>query len=283
MKLGYATMNNLHEGRPEELARALEERRFDSLWIGEHPQLPSAPRFPYPRGGELPLAYRHMADPFISLALAAAATTSLKLALGVVLVLEREIFSTAKAISTLDHACGGRLLVGVGVGWNRDEFETAAPMPWNRRYAGLREYVGAMRELWCRDVSSFDGEWIKFDRVWSYPKPLQRPHPPIYAGVSGPLGMRHAIEWGDVWCPIETGPEAFEPKLKAFRAALHECGRDPDSVPITVIAFSDPAEEDLARYRDFGVERVVLTGGPQDRPNVLRRLDQFARITDVIR
>jgi probable F420-dependent oxidoreductase len=278
MKLGYATMNNLHQGRPEDTARALEERGFESFWIGEHAHLPGSGRIPYPRGGQIPEAYKHMADPFISLALASTVTSKIKLGLGVVLVLERDVFTTAKAIASLDQLTGGRVLLSVGVGWNREEFENIALMPWAKRYAGMKEYMAAMCALWGEGLASHQGEWVKFDRVWSSPKPLQKPWPRLYLGVAGPIGTRHAVEWGEGWNPIEQVPANFGPKLQAFKAALREKGRDPDKVPVTVVCFSDPSHDELKHYRDLGVERVILNGGSQDETKKLPRLDGFAKI-----
>lgn len=276
MNLGFSTMNNLHHGRPDDTARALEERGFDSLWIGEHAHLPASGRVPYAAGGEIPDPYKHMADMFVSLSMAAAATKTLKLGLGVALVLERDVFNMAKAVSTLDRLSGGRLMVGVGVGWNYEEMENIAPMPWNKRYSGMKECVAALRELWTKDVASFKGEWYNFDSVWCNPKPLQQPHPPIYVGVAGKTGTQYAAEWGDAWYPIDIGKKDFGIMLEKFRTMVREAGRDPDKIPVTVVAFDNPDLDLLKRYRDLGVHRVVINAGGSDESNKIPRMDHYA-------
>lgn len=270
-------MNNLHYYRPDDFARAVEDRGFESLWMGEHAHLPAAGRVPYPAtGGAIPEPYKHMADMFVSLALASTATKTLKLGLGVALILERDVFNMAKAVATLDQLSGGRLMVGVGVGWNSEEFENVAPMPWVKRYSGMKECVAALRALWSNDVCSFDGEWYNFDQVWSYPKPLQKPWPPIYVGVAGKTGTAHAAEWGDGWFPIDRGDKDFGIKLEKFHAFLREQGRDPAKVPVSVVAFTEPSLDGLKRYHELGVERVIIIDHGDDTDRTKRILDEYA-------
>ena len=277
MHLAVATMNNLQHGRPDDLARALEERGFESLWIGEHAHLPATGRVPYPAGdGTIPEPYKHMADMFVSLAVAATATKTLKLGLGVALILERDVFNMAKAVATLDQLSGGRVMVGIGTGWNSEEFENVARMPWAKRYSGMKECVAALRTLWQDEISSYSGEWFNFDRVWSYPKPLQKPWPPIHLGVAGKIGTAHAAEWGDAWLPIDLGDKDFGIKLGKFHAMLRENGRDPATVPVSVVAFSDPSIGQLQRYRELGVERVLVNGAGRSLNETMRMLDRYA-------
>lgn len=279
MHLAISTMNLIHHFRPDELARAVEQRGFESLWIGEHPHLPAAGRVPYPsEDGVIPEPYRHMADMFVSLAMAAAATTTLRLATGVALILERDVFNMAKAVATLDQLSNGRLMVGIGVGWNSEEFENAAPMPWNRRYAGMRECTSALRALWRDEIASHAGEWYSFDQVWSYPKPLQRPGPPIHVGVAGKLGIAHCVEWGDGWLPIDTGQKDFGNRLARFHALLAEHGRDPATVPVSIVAFADPTEAQLERYRELGIARVLINEAGRGRDATLAMLDRYAAL-----
>lgn len=277
MHLAISTQNNLQFFRPDDLARAVEERGFESLWIGEHAHLPATGRVPYPAAdGLIPESYKHMADLFVSLTAAALATTRLKLGTAVALVLERDVFNMAKATATLDHLSGGRLMVGVGVGWNSEEFENIAPMPWNKRYSGLKECVAALRALWRDEQASFKGEWFNFDPVWSYPKPLQKPWPPVYVGVAGKIGTGHAAEWGDGWFPIDLGDKDFGIKLGKFHEMLRANGRDPAQVPVSVVAFTPPSLDLLKRYRDLGVERVLVTAGERNRNETLQLLDTYA-------
>ena len=257
MQLGFSSMNTPAEIPPDELARALEERGYDSLFMGEHPHIPTSRETPYPAGGTMPEPYRWMMDPFVSLTAAAMSTTDLKLGLGVALPLEHDLFDLAKTAATLDRLSGGRLLFGVGVGWNVEELANVRPtIPWKRRFRALRESVGALRALWCDEESEYRGEYFDFDPVWSLPKPLQDPHPPILAGVSGRLGMRHAVEWADMWMPMDAGLGNVAKKVRLFREATKAAGRD--EVPITIVAFGDPDYDTLASYAALGIERATV-------------------------
>ena len=285
MHIGFSAMNNIQLTRPEVLGRALEERGFDSLWIGEHNHIPVSRKTPYPAGGELPAGYLTMADPFISLAMIAAVTTKLRLATGVALPLERELFTTAKEVATLDQLCGGRLILGVGVGWNEEELAdvngAASRIPWKRRYSGLRDCVMALRALWTQDEAEYHGEYFNFDKAWCYPKPLQRPHPPVYLGVAGRVGTRHAAEWSDGWYPIDVGGRDFAPYIERFRKMVSEAGRDPAKVPICISARGEPGLDRLLRYRDLGVERVLISTGGLDAGSfdkALPLLDRYAEL-----
>ena len=263
MHIGFATMNNIRLTRPEVIGRALEERGFESVWLGEHAHIPVSRKTPHPAGGVMPEAYKHMADPFICLAMIAAATTKLRLATGVALLLERELFTTAKEVATLDQLCGGRLLLGVGVGWNEEELAdvngSVSRIPWKRRYSGLRDCVMALRALWTQEEAEYHGEYYQFDKAWSYPKPLQHPHPPVYVGVKGGVGTRHAAQWGDGWFPIDAGGQDFAPYVEQFRKLVSEAGRDPAKVPIMVSARGEINLDRLLRYRDLGIERVLIS------------------------
>ena len=197
MHLGFSSMNNVSDPAPVELAVTLEQAGFESLWYGEHSHIPCAQKTPYPPGGEMPEPYKRMMDPYLSLMAAASVTTTLKLGTGIALLLERELFSQAKTIATLDRLTNGRVLIGTGVGWNEEEFTNATQMPWKRRYLGLKETVLAQRELFSKAEPEYHGELIDFDSVWFEPKPLQMNGPPIILGVMGPLGVRHAAQWAD--------------------------------------------------------------------------------------
>jgi probable F420-dependent oxidoreductase len=260
MHLGFSTMNNLQRARPDDLARVLEECGYESLWIGEHSHIPVSRKTPYPAGGEMPEQYKHMADPFIAIAMAAAVTKKLRFGTSVTLLLERDIFTLAKEVATLDQLCGGRLTIGIGVGWNQEEFENVAKMPWNKRYSGMKECAAALRALWTQDEAEYQGEWYRFDKVWSYPKPLQKPHPPLTLGVAGRLGMAHAAEWGDGWHPLDIGTKDFGPRLERFRQMVRDGGRDPAKIEVTVVNMGEPNADRLRRYAELGVTRAVIGG-----------------------
>ncbi|HXC37739.1 MAG TPA: LLM class F420-dependent oxidoreductase [Burkholderiales bacterium] len=280
MQVGFSTMNNIHLARPDDVARMVEERGFDSLWLGEHAHIPKESDGTYPGSADrkIPEPYKAMGDPFVSLAMAAAATKKLKLGMGVALPLERDVFSTAKAVATLDQLSGGRVLMGVGVGWSQKEFENTAKMPWVKRYSGLRECVQAMRALWTQEEATFHGEWYHFDKVWCNPKPLQKPWPPIYVGMAGPTGTAHMVEWGDAWYPIDIGAKDYGNKLERFRNALRAAGRDPAKVPVTLVLMGDADLDKMKRYRDLGIERLVVNVGSQVETNPLKKLDQYAEM-----
>ena len=262
MRLGYSSMNTPEELPPAELGRALEERGYDSLWIGEHTHIPASRATPYPAGGELPPQYTRMMDPYASLLVAATSTTTLLVGTGVALPLERDLLAQAKTIATVDRLSGGRLQFGVGVGWNREELANHRAIPWAERYRALAECVAALKTLWTEDEPEHHGRYFDFDPVWSEPKPLQRPHPPVLCGMGGRLGTAHTVAWADSWMPMDVALGNVAKKLGLFRQAAADAGRS--TIPVTLVAFGDPNPETLAGYRDLGVERVVLGASRKD-------------------
>lgn len=279
MHLGFSSMNTADDLPPNQLGRALEERGFESLWFGEHSHIPVDRRTPYPAGGDMPDMYRRMMDPLLSLLLAASATERLRIGTGVILPLEHDLFQLAKQVATLDRLSHGRLLLGIGVGWNREELANHRPIPWSARYRALRETIGALRSLWCDDESSFLGEFVRFDPVWSYPKPLQSPHPPLLAGMAGKTGVREAIAWADAWMPMDVAIGNPRRALARFRALALEAGRADMSV--TIVTFRDPDLDTLLTFRELGVERVVIganRSGWEDPTTTLLYLDRYAQL-----
>jgi probable F420-dependent oxidoreductase len=276
VKLGFASMNTPEECAPDELARALESRGFDSLWVGEHSHIPVDRRTPYPVGGDLPASYLRMMDPYVSLAVAAAATSTLLVGTGVALPLERDVFALAKTVATLDRLSGGRFQMGIGVGWNEEELADHRPVPWPSRYRALAECVAALHALWGDDEAEFHGRFFDFGPVWSYPKPLQVPHPPVLCGMAGRLGTEHAVEWADAWMPMDIALGDVARKVGKFRAAAAAAGRN---LPITMFAWGDPTLDTLLEYRSLGVERVVLGPGRrswEDPASTTGFLDRYA-------
>jgi probable F420-dependent oxidoreductase len=272
-------MNNPTELPPDELARALEERGYDALFVGEHSHIPCSRETPYPGigDGRLPEPYRFMMDPFVSLAAAAIATTRLKL--------ERDIFNLAKAAATLERLSDGRLLFGVGTGWNIEELRNVRPdIPWKKRFSAVRESVGALRALWCDDESEYHGDFFDFDPVWSLPKPLQAPHPPIMAGYSGKLGTQHTVEWADIWMPMDAGLGNVAKKIGIFREAVRAAGRDP--IPITMVAFGEPDYDTLATYAELGIDRVtvgIAHDGWESGQTPMELIDRYAEMIPRLR
>ena len=217
MKIGLASANSDYGPAPAEMARDLEQRGYDSLWVGEHSHIPASRETRHPSDIELPKMYWHMRDPFVSLAMAAAATTDLKVVTGICLVLEHEIIDLTKTVATLDELSGGRLLLGVGVGWNREELANVSSVPWSKRYSALRESIAAMRALWAEDEAGYEGEHVHIAPSWVFPKPTRRTGTPILMGCQGRVGLRHAAEYADEWCPLDVGFRDVAKGLGWFR------------------------------------------------------------------
>jgi probable F420-dependent oxidoreductase len=286
VRIGYSTMNNPIGPSPTVLGVELEARGYESLWIGEHPQIPVSRATPYPGGSEMPEMYRSMMNPFLSLQAAASATTDLLVGTGVALPLEHELFDLAKTISTLDVLSGGRFLFGVGVGWNVEELANVSTVPWAKRYRALAECVGALRALWCEEEASFDGEFFSFEPVWSLPKPLQDPHPPVFLGAAGRIGTREALAWADGWMPMDLALGDVPKKVLRFRQAAEDAGRDPAEIPITLVLFGDPRLETIEAYRHLDVDRVVIGASRRnedDPSSAMRFLDHYQELNDLLR
>ena len=257
-----------------ELARALEERGFDSLFLCEHTHIPVSRRSPFPGGGELPKRYKHTHDPFVALSFAAAATKTLLLGTGVCLVPQRDPIITAKSVASLDRLSGGRFVFGVGGGWNVEEMENhGARYP--TRFRLMEERIRAMQALWTEEEASFHGEFVDFDPVWCYPKPVQRPHPPVLLGGETDYTLKRVAAFCQGWFPRAGGD--FDPKVarERLRRVAEGAGRDPASLTITVFR-APPEAGKLAAYREAGIERVLLEVPDLDRDGILRRLDELA-------
>jgi probable F420-dependent oxidoreductase len=261
---------------PDELGRALEERGFESVWFPEHTHIPASRRSPWPGGSELPREYWSAYDPFVALMAVAGATKRLKLGTGICLVIERDPITTAKEIATLDRLSGGRVLFGIGGGWNAEEMEnhgTARKSRWKL----LRERVLAMKEIWTKREASYAGDYVRFDKIWSDPKPLQKPHPPIIIGGDGATTFDRVIEFGDGWMPIlrpHVNPVARIPEL---RERLKKAGRDPKSAPVSIF-FAPPKREALDVLGTAGVERAIFGLPCEGRDAILPRLDAYAKV-----
>ena len=274
MHLGIFSYNVEYGARPDELARAAEERGFESFWVGEHTHIPAARQTPYPGGGELPKPYYHMADPFVSLMAAAAATRTIKLGTGICLVVEHDPLVLAKSVATLDWLSNGRVLFGIGGGWNREEMEHHGT-PFGRRWEVLRERVLAMKALWTQEEASFHGEFVNFDRAISFPKPVQKPHPPILFGGATPQGRARVVDYCDGWIPIDVLLDDLPAAIADLRARAVAAGRKAESLSVTIFAFQPPAPDALARMEEMGVERVTMVA-PRRLADALPFLDRMA-------
>ena len=275
MLFGAAIFFTEHSIGPIELARALEERGFESLWAPEHSHIPVSRKTAYPGGGDLPKEYYDVMDPFVTLSAAAAVTKTLKVATGICLVQQRDAIQTAKLVSSIDHVSRGRFLFGIGAGWNRDEMENHGTI-FETRFQRVRESIEAMKEIWTKDQAEYHGGIIKFDPIFAWPKPVQKPHPPIIVGGGWPQGARRAIRYGDGWLPIISA-DGLAKILPDYRAMAKEAGRDLSSVPIT--AWHGKFEPDaIRRFQELGVARVVTTLPPTGAEKVLPILDRCAEL-----
>ena len=281
MKIGYTTMNTPADIAPRVLGPLLEDAGFDSIWIGEHSHIPVSRSTPYPTGGDMPWQYTTMMDPFISLTQIGEHTTNLLLGLGVALPLEHDVLALAKTVSTLDVLSNGRLQFGVGVGWNQEELANHSNVKWSMRYRALAECVEALRSLWVDEESEFHGDYYNFDKVWSRPKPLQQPHPPIWFGAGGKLGSQHTIAWADGWMPLDVTLGDVPKRVAKFRQLSADADRQ--DIPISMVAFGDPNLDTLLMYRDLGIERVIVGSGREgweDPSGVPAFIERYANMRD---
>jgi probable F420-dependent oxidoreductase len=274
MQFGLMMFSTDYAIRTDELARAAEERGFESLWLPEHTHIPASRRSPWPGGPELPKEYWHTYDPFVALAMAAAVTTRLKVATGICLIIERDTIVTAKEVASLDFLSNGRFIFGIGGGWNAEEMEHHGTV-FKSRWKKMREQILAMKKIWTEDEPEFHGEFVNFDKLWSWPKPAQKPHPPILLGGHSPQMLQRVVDYCDGWMPIGARAQRFEQDLADLRRRAEEKGRDPKTVSITI--FGAPADEArVRRYQEFGVERVAFGLPSADRDTVMPLVDRYA-------
>jgi probable F420-dependent oxidoreductase len=261
-----------------ELARACEELGFESLWVPEHTHIPTSRRSPRPGGPALPRHYLHTLDPFIALGMAAAVTRTLKLGTGVCLVVERDPITTAKEVATLDFVSDGRFLFGIGAGWNEEEMQNHGTDP-STRFRLLRERVRAMQTIWTHDEAEFHGRYVDFDPVWQWPKPVQKPHPPIFLGGHGPNALRRVIEYGDEWLPIPARVTSLTERIAELNRLAAAAGRG--RIPVSVFqASTEPAE--VEQYAAAGVNRCIFNLPSAPAVEVLPRLRQYAELRRMV-
>jgi probable F420-dependent oxidoreductase len=259
-----------------DLGRALEQRGFESLWAPEHSHIPVSRASPFPNGGDLPKQYYDVMDPFVTLTAAAAATQTLKVGTGVCLVQQRDPIQTAKLVASIDQVSAGRFLFGVGSGWNAEEMADHGTA-FKSRHKVARERIEAMKVIWTESKAEYHGEFVDFDPMMAWPKPVQKPYPPVIVGGAFPYGARRAIRYGDGWVPHASRPEYGDVSdfLPQFRKMATEAGRDPASLPVTM--FRVVAELDrLRHYRDIGIARVVITLPSAGANEVMPIIDRWA-------
>jgi len=279
MEIGAGIFFTDYSIRPTELAVALEQRGFDSLWVAEHSHIPVSRRFSHPQGeAALTKEYFDVMDPFVTLSAAAAVTTRLKLGTAVCLVIQRDTIQTAKLVASLDQVSKGRFLFGIGCGWNAEEMEDHGTV-YETRTLKMREQIEAMKEIWTKDVAEYHGQIVKFPPMNSWPKPVQKPHPPIIVGGAFRLAARRALRYGDGILPAAPSagsgsPEEFMPR---WRQMAEEAGRDLRALSVTL----GGAPEDLdllKRNRDLGIARMNVRLPPAKTDQILPLLDRWAKL-----
>ncbi len=288
MKIGILIAANEHTADPAMLARKMEQLGFESIWLPDHPVLPVHSATPLPETppgqGQIPEVYSHISDPFVGMAMAAGATTRLKVATGVCLVPERNPLLTANELATLDYFSDGRVLFGIGAGWLKEESEIlGADFP--HRWSQTREYIAAMRQLWTNDEASFAGKYVKFSPVRLYPKPKQSGGPPILIGSKDKNALRWTAQWGDGWCPIFLQPEAMRAELRKLREECDKAGTSFDRLDISIFKRElrgnrAEVQNGLKQYEDIGVHRFIIMqiGGRLDAANCASELERIASL-----
>lgn len=271
MRFGIDTFITDQSTQPGTLARAIEERGLDTLLVTEHSHIPVRRESPWAGGPELPEHYLRTYDPFVALAAAAAATTDLLLGTGIALVAQRDVIHLAKQVATLDQISHGRVLFGVGAGWNKEEARNHGTPP-EHRGAILNEKLAALKQIWTQDQAQFHGRYVDFDPIYCWPKPVQRPHPPIYVGGESKRALERLVRLGDGWFPRAKTPPA---QIAESREWLADQGRQ---VAVTVCGAA-PDRSQVESFANLEVERITFTLTPSPEPEAMRMLDTIAEVT----
>jgi probable F420-dependent oxidoreductase len=275
VELGLAHFLTDYGMDPVELARKVEERGFESLLLPEHTHIPVSRDTPYPGGGELPREYSHTHDPFAALAAMAAVTERIKLGTGVCLIIQRDPIVTAKEVATIDQISGGRFLFGIGAGWNREEMENHGT-DYRTRFTRMRESVEAMKAIWTQDEAEYHGKIVDFDPIWCWPKPAQKPHPPVLVGGLGEKVLDRVVEYGDGWIPNRVkSPEDLGDRIAELQRRAEAAGRD--RIPVTVFGAKSDVRL-LERLKEAGVTRALFYLPPGEPGDVERGLDELAGV-----
>ena len=278
LKFGAAMFFTDYSMTPGELGKALEERGFESVWAPEHSHIPLSRKTAPAGGGELAKKYYDTMDPFVTLTMAAAATRTLKVGTGVCLVAQRDPIQTAKLVASIDQVSGGRFLFGIGNGWNRDEMENHGT-DFTQRHKIARERVEAMKVIWTQTKPQYHGEFVNFDPMMTWPKPVQKPHPPVIVGGAFPYSARRAIRYGDGWIPQASRGAYTEiaDMIPEFRKMATEAGRDPNSIETTVW-FPKQDVDLMKRYQDLGVSRVVFNLESEKGDTIMPVVDRLTTL-----
>jgi probable F420-dependent oxidoreductase len=276
MRFGASMFFTDYSMTPAALGRALEERGFDILWAPEHSHIPLSRKTPFVLGADLPKRYYDVMDPFVTLTAAAAVTSTLKLATGVCLIAQRDPIQTAKLVASIDQVSGGRFVFGIGNGWNQDEMENHGT-DFAKRHKLARERVEAMKAIWTQDAAEYHGEFVDFGPMAAWPKPVQKPHPPILIGGAFPYSARRAVRYGDGWMPQVTASDKtpLAELIPRFRQMTAEAGRDPAAMQI-VMGAQPPDLALIAQYQALDVDIVYPSLPSEKEDTILPILDQWA-------
>ena len=273
MRIGVSMFATDYAIRIDDLAREAEARGFESLWVPEHTHIPSSRRTPWPGGAELPKEYSHTYDPFVALMFAAAVTSTIKIGTGICLVIERDTITMAKEIASLDRLSGGRFLFGIGGGWNAEEMEHHGTV-FKTRFKKMVEQVRALKTIWTQDEAEFHGDFVNFEALWSWPKPLQQPHPPIFLGGETSYTLQRVVDHCDGWLPRSRRPELVLQGISEIRERAAKAGRDMKTISIT--ASGAPGDPKLVNsYREAGCDRCIFSLPSAERDTVLPLLDKY--------
>jgi probable F420-dependent oxidoreductase len=270
MKFGIAIFPTDYAISMMELAPALEDRGFESLWVAEHSHIPASRESAWPGGADLPKDYWHTLDPFVALTAAALASKTLRVATGICLIVQRDPIHTAKQVASLDLISGGRVLFGVGAGWNREEMADHGT-EFSTRFKLMRERVEAIKAIWTQDESEYHGELVNFGPMWCWPKPVQKPHPPVLLGGSGPNVLKRVVAYADAWMPNRG---ADLPRIPELQELARAAGRG--LIPVTTYPKADAAA--IERAIEAGVERCIWYVPASGRDQALARLEELAEL-----
>jgi probable F420-dependent oxidoreductase len=273
---GVATFSTDYSIRPDEFARAAEERGFDSAFFPEHTHIPASRRTPFPMGGELPKEYSHVHDMFIAMTAAAIATKRIKIGAGVCLVTEHDPIHLAKQAASLDVLSNGRVILGIGAGWNAEEMEDHG-VAFKRRWRVTGERVKAIRRIWTEDAAEFHGEFVNFTPIWCWPKPVQAGGPPVWMGSLSEKSLERVVDYCDGWMPVEAPIHALASRLKKLREIADHAGRKFESIDLAITLFGKKVET-CQRVMELGFTHLILgiATGPHD--DVMRAMDKAATV-----
>jgi probable F420-dependent oxidoreductase len=277
MKLGVSMFFTDYSMSPQDLAMAAEERGFESLWAPEHSHIPLPRVSPWPGGGELPKQYYDVMDPFVTLAAAASVTKTLKVGTGICLVIQRDPIQTALSVASLDRISNGRFLFGVGGGWNAEEMANHGTA-FKSRFKLMRERIEAMKAIWTESKPEYHGEFVDFGPMMTWPKPVQKPYPPIIVGGGFPHAARRAIRYGDGWIPLGGRMDLIS-VVSEFRKMAKDAGRDPAELPISNFGLSADTDANvIQKNKDAGVDRIVFSLPSEGSDSILPMLDKAAKL-----